>query len=107
MKKQEEFKEGLLWYSKEDGYVTIGITDAALVELGSILNIDLPDLERTFSLGDWVGEIEGREGSVQVEAPMDFEIEEINQAVKSDPSILEDDPTGDAWLVRGIIQNNT
>lgn len=97
----EEFQEGLLWHAEEeDGTVIIGVTESALRKTGSISGIEFAEVGDEFSASDWMGELRGKDATLEITAPCDLTILELNEELVENPALLEDDPTGDAWLVR-------
>jgi glycine cleavage system H protein len=95
-----EFKEGLLWRSEEDSSFLIGVTQDALDFAGTIQGLDLSELGDEFEEGDWIGEVNGKNGLVEITAPFALRIVECNTELLQQPTLIEDDPTGDAWIVR-------
>jgi glycine cleavage system H protein len=96
----KEFGDGRQWFAKEEEALRLGITERAVEELGAIDHWEWPEPGQKFSDGDIWGEIIGRNGALILTAPAEFEVLEINEEVRDNLSLLEDDPTGDAWLIR-------
>ncbi|MGZ3649732.1 MAG: glycine cleavage system protein H [Bdellovibrionota bacterium] len=96
----QEFQEGLLWQTAEGDLLTIGVTQSALDQVGTVQEIEIADAGDEFEAGDWIGEIRGKETLVEMLAPCRLRISERNEQVLESPSVLEDDPTGDAWMMR-------
>lgn len=100
MKPIQEFQEGLLWRSDEGGGFVIGVTQSALDLAGAVTEIDISDSGDEFEAGDWIAEIRGKNSVVGVVAPCALRVTERNEELLGQPSLVEDDPTGDAWLLR-------
>ena len=96
----EEYSGGLLWRKEEDKSILLGVTELAIETTGMIAGLDLSEAGDDYSAGDWLGEIRGNNGTVEILAPFDLTILDRNEDAVKDPSYLEDDPTGDAWLLR-------
>lgn len=96
----KEFAGSTLWYSEDGGTITVGVTQHSLSPLGSIQNVDLPEVGDFFESEEWVGEVVGENETLPVLAPLELTVTEINQDLDNDPQHLEDDPMGDAWLFR-------
>jgi glycine cleavage system H protein len=96
----EEFQDGLAWSTELDGALVIGITESALEQSGALQGIELAEPGDEFSVGDWIGELRGKESVVEILAPCDLKILERNEDLMEQPAVLADDPTGDAWLLR-------
>jgi glycine cleavage system H protein len=96
----QEFQEGLVWKIEEDGGLTIGITQSALDQVGAVREVEIAEAGDEFETGDWIAEIRGKETLIEVLAPCRLRISERNEEILEQPGILEDDPTGDAWMLR-------
>ncbi|MGE3260893.1 MAG: glycine cleavage system protein H [Bacteriovoracia bacterium] len=101
MKPLTEFKEGLLWRIEEgESLFLVGVTQEALDSAGTIQALDLSDVGDEFEEGDWIGEIQGKNSLVEITAPFSLRIVESNREIREQPGLIEDDPTGDAWILR-------
>lgn len=100
MKPLTEFKEGMLWRIEEDTTSLIGVTQGALDFAGSVQAVEVSDEGDEFEEGDWIGEIRGKNALVEITAPFALRIVEGNRELMEQPGLIEDDPTGDAWIVR-------
>ena len=96
----QEYSEGLLWMMKDGDLFAVGVTQSALDQVGSVAAVEIADPGDEFEEGDWIGEIRGKELTVQVTAPYRLRVSERNEELLEQPSVLEDDPTGDAWMLR-------
>ena len=96
----QEYQDGLLWKRPDEDQLTIGVTQSALDQAGAVADIDLADPGDEYELGDWIGEIRGKEALIELVAPCRLRVMERNEEVLEQPSVLEDDPTGDAWMLR-------
>lgn len=96
----KEYNNGLLWMVDEDEFILIGITQHALDQAGSLIAIDLAEPGDEFDSSDWIGELRGKDNVIEIIAPFDLLVKERNEEILQQPSFLEDDPTGDAWVLR-------
>ena len=88
------------WVSVEGDVGTIGITDHAQKELGDIVYVDLPKVGTSVSQGGTIGSVESVKAVSDIYSPVSGNIVEVNQALADKPERLNEDPHGDAWLVR-------
>lgn len=95
-----EYNNGLLWLLEEGSAFLLGVTQQGLDQAGAITGIDLAEAGDEFDAGDWVGEIRGKDFVLDLVAPFDLSLLERNDEIIDQPNILEDDPTGDAWLLK-------
>jgi glycine cleavage system H protein len=100
-----EFPEDL-YYSKEHvwvrltaGKALIGITDHAQQELGSIVFADLPEEGAEIEKGETLGSLESSKTVAEVFAPVSGQVLKPNRDLEEDPSLINDDPYGNGWLV--------
>lgn len=96
-----------LKYTKEHEWVKangdtayIGITDHAQHELGDIVFVDLPKVGVALSKGDTLGSVESVKAVSDIYAPVSGEVIESNDALVLTPEKLNEDPHGEAWLVK-------
>ena len=83
-----------------DGDVIIGITDYAQGELGDVVFIDLPDVGTTLAKMDVFGTIEAVKAVSELFSPLAGEVVEINGALDEDPSLVNQKPYGDGWMIK-------
>jgi glycine cleavage system H protein len=100
---------GDLHYTEEHEYVKlgedpdvviVGITDYAQGELGDVVYVDLPEVGAKFSRMDVFGTIEAVKAVSELFTPMTGEVTEINEALESDPSLVNKDPYGEGWMIK-------
>lgn len=99
-KEIQEFQDGLLWKLEEGDSLVIGVTQSGLDMAGSVAEMDISDSGDEFEAGDWIGEIRGKNNVLDIIAPCKLRVTERNDELLSQPSLVEDDPTGDAWILR-------
>lgn len=88
------------WVRAEGDIGVIGITDHAQKELGDIVYVDLPKVGARAEKGKAVGSVESVKAVSDIFAPISGEIIEVNELLTAAPEKLNDDPHGDAWLVK-------
>lgn len=86
------------WLRVEGGVATVGITDYAQEQLGDLVFVDLPETGKTVARGDAAVVVESVKAASDVYAPVDGEITEVNDALSSDPALVNSSPAGDGWL---------
>lgn len=88
------------WVNAANGVATVGITDHAQHELGDIVYVDLPKIGAMLEQGKTLGSVESVKAVSDIYAPISGEVMEINSALTDNPEKLNEDPHGDAWLVK-------
>lgn len=86
------------WVRVEGEKAYIGITDYAQKALGSIVYVELPELEAEFSKGEGFGVVESVKAASDIYIPVSGVIEEVNEEVVDDPGLINTAPY-DNWLV--------
>ncbi|MFD1198698.1 glycine cleavage system protein GcvH [Brucella gallinifaecis] len=94
------FTEDHEWISIESGIATVGITIHAQEQLGDLVFVDLPEVGRTVSRGEGVVVVESVKAASDVYAPVDGEVVEVNEAVSSDPALVNQAAEGEGWLFK-------
>lgn len=88
------------WVRAEGDAAYIGITDHAQSELGDIVFVELPKVGSTLSKGQTLGSVESVKAVSDIYAPVSGEVLEANTALTQNPEKLNEDPHGEAWLVK-------
>jgi glycine cleavage system H protein len=93
--------ENNVWARREgDGTVTVGMTSYACSLAGQIVSYTPKKVGKdvkqdkscaTVESGKWVG---------PAKAPVSGEVVAVNDAVAAKPSLINDDPYGEGWLIR-------
>ena len=95
-----KFTEEHEWLREEDGEMVVGITIHAAEQLGDVVFVELPDAGTVVSKDDEVVVIESVKAASDILAPVDGEITEVNGALTDNPSMVNDDPQGEAWMFK-------
>jgi glycine cleavage system H protein len=93
------------WVRVDGDAAIVGITDHAQHELGDIVYVDLPHLGKTVQQGDSLGSVESVKAVSDVYSPVSGEVTDINPALAEKPEKLNEDPHGEAWLVKIKLQS--
>jgi glycine cleavage system H protein len=88
------------WVKAEGDTAYIGITDHAQHELGDIVFVDLPKIGAALSKGQTLGSVESVKAVSDIYAPVSGEVLEANETLAQTPEKLNEDPHGEAWLVK-------
>jgi glycine cleavage system H protein len=88
------------WVLIEGNQATVGITDFAQHELGEVVYVELPKVGDSVTKDEPFGVVESVKAASDVYAPVSGEVTESNDDLVSSPELINDDPYGDAWLIR-------
>ena len=95
-----------LKYSKTDEWVRvegdeafIGISDYAQDQLGDIVYVEmLVDAGQTVELDAKFGDIESVKATSELLSPVSGEVVRINEEIKENPELINDNPYDDGWM---------
>jgi len=94
------FTEDHEWLRIEGDIATVGITDHAQEQLGDLVFVELPAPGARPEKGAATAVVESVKAASDVYAPVSGEVTEANDDLVSSPELINDDPYGDAWLIR-------
>jgi len=87
------------WARADGARVTVGITAYAQDALGDVVYVDLPATGTRIEQGQPFGEVESTKSVSDLYAPISGTIVERNEALESQPDLVNSDPYGEGWMV--------
>ena len=93
------------WIRVEGDEAYVGITDYAQSELGEIVFIDVPTEGETVAQGEVFGSIEAVKTVSDLNMPVTGEVLEINGALDAQPELVNNDPSGEGWIIRIAVKD--
>jgi len=91
---------GYMWIQEEDGIITIGINEEGLADFDEITSVDLPAESDKVEADEVCGTVETDDGPLDIYSPVSGTIIEVNAAVIDDPTLIQEDPFEEGWLIR-------
>lgn len=88
------------WLRIDGDVATVGITPFAQEKLGDIVFIELPSAGTKLSKGAIAATVESVKAASEVYAPVGGEVMTVNEKLKSEPGLVNAEPTGDGWLFK-------
>jgi glycine cleavage system H protein len=88
------------WVELNGEIATIGITKHATEQLGDIVFTEVPEKGKTFDAGGEAAVVESVKAASDVYSPISGEVTEGNEAIVSDPSLVNQDPEGNGWFFK-------
>lgn len=79
---------------------TVGISHFAVEALTDLVYLELPEVGRQVKAGESFGEIESVKAVSDLYSPVTGEIVEVNAALPDHLEKFQDDPYGEAWIVK-------
>lgn len=95
------------WARLKGDVVTIGITEYAQDSLGEIVFVELPEEGAEVNQGESIGSLESVKAVSDLFSPISGTVSEINDSLSDSPEMINEDPYGDAWMVRIKISNKS
>ncbi|WP_421091243.1 glycine cleavage system protein GcvH [Pseudochrobactrum sp. MP213Fo] len=92
------FTEDHEWLSVEDGVATVGITNHAQEQLGDLVFVELPEVERVVEKGEAIVVVESVKAASDVYAPLNGEVVAVNEELNGNPALVNSAAEGEGWL---------
>jgi glycine cleavage system H protein len=87
------------WVKKEgNNKVRVGITSHAQSELGDVVYVELPDLDRVVKAGTACTVIESVKAAYDIYAPVSGKVIETNTDLENHSQLVNEDPYGKGWF---------
>ncbi|MDS0221004.1 glycine cleavage system protein GcvH [Haloarcula sp. S1AR25-5A] len=87
------------WVRVADGTAEIGITEFAQDELGDVVFVELPDEGAALTAGEDFGVVESIKAVSDVYAPVSGTVTAVNDQLRDEPELLNEDPFGEGWML--------
>ena len=86
------------WLRQEGENGRIGITDHAQAELTDVVYVELPKVGAQAEARGQIAVVESVKAASDIYAPVKGTVVEVNQALESNPALINTDPFGDGWI---------
>ena len=100
MKKYSEEHVWIARHADAAPTATVGITVHAQEVLGDVVFVELPAIGAVFAAGEKAGLVESVKAAADVFTPVGGTVTEVNEALRSDPSLSNTDPLGEGWFFK-------
>lgn len=88
------------WVKLDGNVATVGITDYAQDSLGDVVYVELPQEGGTVTKNEPFGVVESVKAVSDLYSPVSGSVVEVNDAIVDTPEAINEDPYGDAWMIR-------
>lgn len=88
------------WIKLDGNTATVGITDYAQDSLGDVVYVELPQEGATVTKNEPFGVVESVKAVSDLYSPVSGSVSEVNDAIIDTPEAINEDPYGDAWMIR-------
>ena len=95
------------WLRIDGDVATIGVTDYAQSQLGDVVFVELPKVGRSLKKAEAAAVVESVKAASDVYAPISGEVVEVNDALSSEPALVNSDAAGNAWFFKMKISDKS
>ncbi|HBG46579.1 MAG TPA: glycine cleavage system protein GcvH [Deltaproteobacteria bacterium] len=95
------------WIKVEGKTATVGITDYAQDSLGDVVYVELPQEGGSVTKHEPFGVVESVKAVSDLYSPVSGSVTEVNDAIIDSPEVINEDPYGDAWMIKVEISSNS
>ena len=88
------------WLRVDGETIIVGITEHAVVQLGDLVFVELPEEGDEVSKGDEIVVIESVKAASDIMAPLDGQIVAINDSIVDEPELVNSDPLDKGWFFK-------
>jgi glycine cleavage system H protein len=103
--KDLKYTEEHEWVKVEGNIATVGVTDYAQDSLGDVVYVELPQEGGSVTKNEPFGVVESVKAVSDLYAPVSGSVAEVNDAIIDNPEVINEDPYGDAWMIKVEISN--
>jgi glycine cleavage system H protein len=86
------------WLRQSGASATVCITDHAQHELTDVVYVELPAVGTHVTAGQQICVVESVKAASDIYSPASGTVESVNDALTSDPALLNNDPYGTGWI---------
>ena len=88
------------WVRMEGGLAVVGITEFAQAELGELVFVELPTAGKIVAQKATMCVVESTKAASDVYSPLTGTVVGINEALSTDPGLINISPYTEGWLVK-------
>ena len=88
------------WARQEGDLVVVGITDFAQQQLGEVVFVELPEIDREVDQGEETAVVESVKAAGEVKSPIAGTVVEVNEELADNPEKVNEAPTGEGWFYK-------
>ncbi|HSF58513.1 MAG TPA: glycine cleavage system protein GcvH [Candidatus Binatia bacterium] len=105
MERVVKVSEQHLWVGGEDQHVQVGLTNFIQSELGTVISVELPEVGDKIEKGEAFAEIESVATVHELISPVSGTVLAVNPNLEEHPSVINEDPYNEGWLVEVRLKN--
>jgi glycine cleavage system H protein len=93
------------WAKIDKDIATVGITDHAQEALGEVTFVELPEIGKDVLQHDTLATVESSKAASDVYAPLSGKVTKVNEALSSEPELINKDCYGAAWICKVAVSD--
>lgn len=93
------------WVRLDGTTATVGISDHAQEELTDVVYVELPQVGKKVSAKEQICVIESVKAASDIYAPVGGTVTAVNEALGSNPALVNTDPHGEGWIFKLQIES--
>jgi len=94
------------WVRVDGDEITMGVTDYAQDQLSDVVFVEIIAIEGDqMDQGETCAVVESVKAAADVYMPVTGEVTSINEALMDSPELINQDPFGDAWIIKVRMSN--
>ena len=101
------YRDSHEWIRPSETPASVGITDHAQEELTDVVFVALPTVGAQVKAGDQVAVVESVKAASDIYAPVSGEIAEVNEALSTDPSLVNTSSYENGWIFKITVADPT
>jgi glycine cleavage system H protein len=105
--KEIKVSEKHVWVGVEDRYVHLGLTNYVQAALGTVISVELPEVGDQIEEGEVFAEIESVATVHELISPISGKVLAVNPQLESRPSVINEDPYREGWLVEVRLKDDS
>ncbi len=93
-----KFTQDHEWVLVDGTIGKVGVTDYAQQQLGDVVFVELPEIDKDMNKGDDAAVVESVKAASEIYAPLTGKVVSINESLPDEPSLVNTDPLGEGWF---------
>jgi glycine cleavage system H protein len=85
---------------EDDGNITVGISHHAQEQLGDLVFVETPEIDRVCEAEEGIAVLESVKAASDIYAPLSGKVIDANPELVDNPELINSDPYGDGWIFR-------
>ena len=99
MERVVKVSEEHVWVGVDDQHVHLGLTNYIQGELDRVISVELPEVGDKIEKGEAFAEVESVSTVHELIAPVSGTVLSVNPNLEEHPSVINEDPYNEGWLV--------